>query len=257
MEPEKLQTKREYSVVKSNELIQQSRFELSTIEQKVVLYLISKIEPGDDDFKLYEFRIKEFCEVCGIHEESGRNYDILKKAIKDLRDKSIWVPLTDGTETVVSWIEKLYLNEKGGILKIRLDKDMKPYLLDLHEKFTQYKLLYTLPMKSKYSIRLYEIMKSYEYIGSCEYDIDQLKKMLFAEKYKTTQHFKEKVINIAIGEINTYSDITVTYTFIKQGRAFTAVEFTIKQKKPADERITDDIVENTLDKKPRRRRAKE
>ena len=93
------------TVVKANELIQKSRFNLSLQQQKIVLYLISQITPYDEDFKLYEFSISEFCRVCGIDETSGKNYQDLKAAIKEIADKSLWITLED-EETLLRWIEK-------------------------------------------------------------------------------------------------------------------------------------------------------
>ena len=243
---EELQNQRDYSVVKSNELIQRSRYELSTVEQKIVLYLISKIKPDDDNLKLYDFQIKEFCEVCGIDDDNGKNYANLKAAIKNLSDKSIWVTLADGRETLVRWVERPYIDKRSGKIQIKLDELMKPYLLDLRERFTQYKLLYILPMKSKYSLRLYEILKSYEYIGECEYDLDQLKKMLFCEQYTKISHFKGKVIDIAMNEINVYGDIKVTYDLIKQGRAFIKIRFIIKPKEEIKKRLTEKFIYENL-----------
>ena len=232
-----LQTLREYSVVKSNDLIQRSRYQLSTVEQKIVLYLISKIKPDDEDFKLYDFQIKQFCEVCGIDETSGKNYSDLKITIKNLADKSVWVTLADGRETLVRWVERPYIDKKSGIIQIKLDDLMKPYLLELQEHFTRYNLYFILAMKSKYSLRLYEILKSYENMGKCEFDIENLKKKLFAEQYKTTQHFNDKVIGIAVREINDYGDIDVKYELIRQGRAFKKIKFSIRFKKNIDERV--------------------
>ena len=79
------------TVVKANELIQKSRFSLSLQQQKIVLYLISQISPFDEDFKLYEFSIAEFCKVCGIDDTNGKNYIDLKQAIKEIADKSLWI----------------------------------------------------------------------------------------------------------------------------------------------------------------------
>jgi hypothetical protein len=71
---EEIQVFRNYRVVKHNDLIQRSRYDLGTQEQKIILYLITKIKPEDSVLKLYEFNIQEFCEVCGIDMESGQNY---------------------------------------------------------------------------------------------------------------------------------------------------------------------------------------
>ena len=227
------------TVIKANELIQKSRFNLSLQQQKIVLYLISQITPYDEDFKLYEFSISEFCRVCGIDETSGKNYQDLKAAIKEIADKSLWITLED-EETLLRWIEKPYLNKKSGIIKIRLDEDMKPFLLQLKENFTQYELLWTLHFKSKYTIRLYELIKSIHFHELETYQrvfrLDELRRMLGAENYKTYQTFKTRVLNPAVDEVNSYSDKNITYEPIKQGRAVEKIRFTISTK-DAIERI--------------------
>ena len=134
----KIKDERNLYVVKANELIQKSRFDLSLQQQKIVLYLISKIKYTDEEFTEYEFSIQDFCSVCGIYAESGNNYADLKKNIKAIADKSVWVMLDNGTETLVRWIEKPYISKGNGTIKIKLDKDMKPFLLQLKKKYTQY-----------------------------------------------------------------------------------------------------------------------
>ena len=127
---------------------------------------------------------------------------------------------------------------------------MKPYLLQLKERYTQYELLYTLAMRSQYSIRIYELLKSYECQRGKIFDIDELKKILFAEKYKLFGDFKRKVLNIAMREINELSDISVTYGVIKESRRFAKIEFIIKTKKNLDEKMTTWVkIDETINQK--------
>jgi len=225
---------RNKTVTKANELIQKSRFNLSLQQQKIVLYLISQIAPYDDEFKLYEFSIQEFCKVCGIDETNGKNYQDLKDAIKEIRDKSIWITLATGRETTIAWIEKPYIDPGSGIIQIRLDKDMKPFLLQLKQNFTSYELLWTLHFKSKYTIRLYELVKSIHYhdLETYEkiYSLEELKKLLNAETYKTYQTFKERVLKRAVNEINQYSDQNLSYEAIKSGRSVSKIKFVVSSK---------------------------
>lgn len=225
---------RNKTVRKANDLIQKSRFSLSLQQQKIVLYLLSQISPFDEEFKLYEFSISEFCKVCGIDETSGKNYHSLKTAIKEIRDKSIWVSLGDGRETTLAWIEKPYINNGNGIIQIRLDRDMIPFLLQLKQNFTQYEIIWTLHFKSKYTIRLYELVKSIHYheleIYKKRYTVDELKGLLDGERYKEYRDFKRRVLAPAIDELNQYSDKTVSFEEVKSGRKVVAVEFTISSK---------------------------
>jgi len=228
---------RNYKIVKANELIQKSRFNLQVQEQKIILYLISKIKPEDMELKEHFFEIKEFCKICGLDDTSGANYKYIKQTLKDLRDKSMWVKLENGAETTLAWIDKVTMHENSGTVIVKIDDMMKPYLLRLKQCFTQYELLYTLAMKSQYSIRLYELLKSYEFQRNKLFEIDELKMRLSAETYDRFPDFKRRVLDTAINEINNLSDLTVTYDLIKESRKYTQIEFTMKIKKDMKERV--------------------
>ena len=221
-------------VVKANDLIQKSRFDMSLQQQKIVLFLISQITPNDKEFKEYEFSVQEFCRVCGISGVSGKNYQDLRRCIKELADKSVWVKLNNGEETLLRWVEKPYINQANGQIRIRMDEDMKPYLLQLKDSFTQYELIYTLYFKSKYTIRLYELIKSIHFHELEEYhrtfSLDELRVTLGGENYTEYRDFKRRVLDIAVNEINAYSDKQVSYTPIKKGRTVESIEFTINTK---------------------------
>ena len=85
---------RDRYVVKANELIQKSRFNLTLQQQKIVLYLISQIERNDKEFKLYSFSIQQFCKVCGINYTSGKNYNDLKEDGTPVIKELGWTPDT-------------------------------------------------------------------------------------------------------------------------------------------------------------------
>jgi plasmid replication initiation protein len=241
---------RDHRIVKANSLIQKSRYDSTMQEQKIILYLTSKIMPEDEDFKLYEFKIKDFCEICGIDYDNGKNYKNLKDTIKNLADKSMWVTLDDGRETLLRWIERPYIEPKSGIIQIKLDNLMKPYLLQLKERFTQYSLYYILAMRSQYSIRLYELLKSYENLRGFEIGIDEFKKKIGAEKYKQHTDFMRRVLDSAVSEINKFSDIDTSYKLKKDGRRFSSIIFAIKPKKePLVLYETFDRIEKRLDPK--------
>ena len=221
-------------VRKANDLIQKSRFNLSLQQQKILLYLISQITPFDEEFKTYEFSIPEFCHISGITLDSGKNYSDLKSAVKEIRDKSVWVTLPNGVESLLAWIEKAKIDSGSGIIKIRLDDDMKPFLLQLKENYTQYELIFTLNFKSKYTIRLYELIKSIHFheleTYNRKYTVADLRRLLDAEVYTEYRDFKRRVLVPAITEINKCSDKIIDMEEIRQGRKVLAIEFIIGSK---------------------------
>ena len=224
---------RDRRVTKSNDLIQQSRFCLTLQQQKCILYIISQINLWDDDFRLYDFSIQEFCKVCGI-ETDGRTYKGLKDALLGIRNAGIWVTMPNGKERTLAWIEKVEFDSGSGIVRVRLDEDMKPYLLHLKNNFTSYEIVYTLHFKSKYSIRLYELIKSIHYRElepyRQEFTLDELKRRMDAEKYREYKNFKARALEPAIKEISTFSDKTISYEEVKNGRKVETIAFTVETK---------------------------
>lgn len=230
-----IKAEQSYNVVKSNSLIQNTRYNLSVVEQRIILRLIQIIKPTDVRFEYYQFSIKEFCEICGISDQSGQTYNYIKNTVRQLRDKSFVIK--DGSEEIIcGWINEAVFNNESGIIKILLSEKLKPYLLELKNNFTEYSLYFILGMRSKYSIRLYELLKSHQYKKTFEIDIEQLKASLLAETYDRFFDFKRKVIEIAVQEINCYSDIIAEYSCKKVGRGFKTISFNVRYKNADEQR---------------------
>ena len=239
-------------IAKKNPLIRQVRFNLTATEQKIVLYLISKIKPTDKELEPVTISIKDFLKLCGLDHTQGNNRETVKSTLKKLADKSCWIRLPDGTETLFRWIEdpKIPLRKREIILQLK--EILKPYLLELHEYYTQYQLMYILPMQSQYAIRLYELLKSCQTMQKVQFTVEKLRELLYLddkdkkiEKFKKYSDFKRYVIELSLSEINKYTDIIVDYKPIKNGKKITALIFTIQNK----ENLTNtfELLKNELD----------
>lgn len=251
---------RDYLVVKSNKLIQNTRFELSLTEQKAIAFICSMIKPptpmecATEQMKLnYEFDIRNYCKVCGIDYKGGKNYRDIKETIKKLADCSMWFHDEFGeTEILMRWLAYVKINKKSEKVEIELDRNIAPYLLNLKEKFTQYQLFYILTMKSAFSIRLYEIMKSFEFkgIGSKTYEINELKNILKIEDKQSYQRYPDLrrfVLDKAVNEINEQTDIIVRYEPIKKGRKVIKILFNVRLKVLEERSKINDKIYRNLD----------
>lgn len=231
-----LKKKKGYMVVKGNDLIQKNRFELSLTEQKTVAYICSMIQPmqkSESGFQLeYEFNIREYCKICDIAYDSGKNYTFVKDTLKKLSDRSMWLTFGD-EEVLCRWLAKVKTNKRSGIAHIKLDEDLAPYLFDLKQQFTQYQLYNVLGMKSAFSVRIYELMKSYSFRHTITFEIEELKKLLMVEDVKSYNRFpdfRRFVLEKAQSEINELTDINMSFEPIKTGRKVTSIKFIIEEK---------------------------
>ncbi len=214
-------------VVKHNKLINNTRYNLSLQEQKIIMYLIAHIKPGDTELHTVLFSIQEFCKLLEIKEPKG-HYKDLKRYTEGLLSKSFTIE-DDKKLLTINWVEFVEVEKESGIIQLKLNHKLTPYLLDLRNNFTSYELYYILRFKSKYSIRLFEILKSAEYKRGFEMDINTIQNLL-GSKYTRFVDFKRKVIEIAVKEINRETDLNVTVEYIKVGRAYKKIKFYIKNK---------------------------
>jgi len=251
-----LDEQRHRTIIKANALIQKSRYSLSLLQNKIVNYLISQISTYDEDFRFVDFSIPDFCRLCGMDETSGKNYKNLKTAIKGIADKSVWVELEDGTETILRWIEKPYINKNSGIIRIKLDEDMKPYLLQQKKNYTAREALWTYSFEYKYTERLYQYVCSIHYHKAEVYvstiTLDELRVRLDAENYTTYQALKSRVLIPAVNEINEMTDKYVKLSPIKKGRAVEAIQLSVMTKTPEEQELARLRVDEKLKKEAKK-----
>ena len=218
---------RNLNVVKQNDIVQKARYNLDLVQQKAIMYLISKIDSVNDvEFQNITVDLNKLCEVMGIQKRAGKNIKDLKNAMQKLADKSMWVDIGDKI-TLMRWLSRVSINKGTTEVTIQFDELMAPYLLQIKERFVQYQLANVLPMKSQYSIRLYELIKSYENLGEWEVTIEDLKRLLFMEPdtYPKYQNFSYRILNPAIAEICNFTDLTVAFTLNRRNRAAYSLTF--------------------------------
>ena len=237
MNDKEISDAREYEVVRHNDMIQKSRHRLTLQEQKILQYVISLIKPTDTALHTYTIKISDFCQICGIDSGNGKNYRNIKDSFNNLT-ATFWVKVDERTETTMRWVDKVTIHKYSGMLEIKLHEDTMPFLLQLKKNYTQYHLKYVLAMQSKYSVRLYEILRSYMFTKEpVKFELENLKRMIDAENYNLYGHFSDRILEPAKAEINALTDIKLEYEPIKTGRKVTAIRFHVTQKTDTGERL--------------------
>lgn len=224
-------------IVKSNHIISAS-YELSVLEQRIILTCISKIGRNGEkitDDQLYSVSIDNLIALCGTNSKSI--YTELAEAAKRLYERSIVVlHEPDGTKRVereqrFRWVQRVDYIKNEGRIELRFSKDILPYLTSLSERFTRYSLSDVAKMSSSYAIRLFELLIQYGSAGMREVELDQLRQWFMLEKkYSSIKDFKKWVLDPAIEQINEHSPISVSWSQRKTGRKVTHLQFTFSRK---------------------------
>lgn len=190
--------------------------------------MVSMIQPTDEDFKDYRISVKEFSEMLGL--TGSTKYTELKEIAKSLMSKSIEIPQSDGGWLLANWISSAEYKKGEGIIALSFSPKLKPYLLQL-KQYTSYRLSNILSLSSSYSIRLYELLRKWSFLGKWESPVEEIREKLGAitKSYLLYGNFKSKILLPAIKELNEHTDLSISFKEIKKGRSVERIEFTIRQ----------------------------
>jgi plasmid replication initiation protein len=216
-------------VTKSNSL-NEARYKLTLQEQRIILSVISMIQPSDEDFKIYRIKVNEFVNFLEINNRDA--YSEIKRITKELMKKILILPKRE-SELHISWFSSVEYFDKRGYVELQFDPKLKPYLLNLKECFTTYRLKNVIHLRSLYSIRLYELLKQYEMIGTRRFEMDNLREIMgiTSSEYKLYGDFKRHIILASQKELQKKTDLRFKFKESKTGRKVTAIEFYIESTK--------------------------
>lgn len=223
------QEKNKYRIIKSNILIE-SRYKLNITEMKLFLYMVKQVSIDDTDFKKYKIYIKDFVNDADIKHTEIYTYAL--QIARQFRKKEIELIEPDGVVYAGFLASVKRFNDNRSYLEYTFAPELIPHLLRLKKHFTSYDIRNVLNCKSVHSIRLYQLMKEFEYKENSTFSINELKYILACDNsYNRYVDFRRYVIDTARAELKKFSDIYFDYKPIKQGRKVVSVKFIIKKQK--------------------------
>lgn len=215
-------------VVKANVLIPSLSL-LGLNELRLLSLCISKIDREADTFITLRVPARELAETFDLPE------DQIYHLIDSLTDRILSKPVRyeESTEGVfykvkASWFKFIKYSPGNGYFIFKMTEDLKPYLLQLRDNFTSYRIRDVYQFKSASSWHVYEVLKQYKAMKTKTFDIDQFKALVgVTSKYDRFNNFKYKLLEPSLEDINTYSDIKVQCEYLKTGVRITSLKFHI------------------------------
>lgn len=218
-------------VIHSNE-ITRAAYRLSAVESRIVLTAISKIPHNDkpSDDALYWCSVRD---LVDLGSELKNAYKQIKESADTLYERSIVMSLKGGGSTKFRWVQQVVYEPENGRIGLRFSKPMLPFIVEVKEAFTKYKLLDLKGLTSEYAIRLYAMCAQYADTRWMTMSLKELRNCLeLGDKYSGLTMFKTKVLDAALKQINESENASfkVRYKLEKTGRTYTDIKFTITPK---------------------------
>lgn len=233
-------------VVKDNALMNAS-YNLEVTEQRLILLaIINARETGKGitaDSKL-EIHASDYAKQFNVTKEGA--YKALKEAVNNLFDRqfSFQEETSKGIGIVRSrWVSRIKYIDDSALLEITFAPDVVPLITRLEKHFTSYQINQVSGLTGKYAIRLYELLITWREVGKTPIlKLADFRSQLGVEpnEYKAMNHFKSRVLEPSLQQINEKTDIKVKVEQHKNGRSISGFSFRFKQKpQPKVEQKTD------------------
>lgn len=238
--------------VKHNALVT-SKYNLSLVEQRVLLSLISKIDSTgvwDGNDGCYQI---DFGEVINFIDSKHPNkYEQMKIATDNLSSKTIVIKTKELDDNIRELYKRINIDkheepinfEKEEIrtkfllspirytigvdsLNLKIDKYLMPFLIELKEHFTVLDLEEALKLKSKYGVRLMEIVSRYAFIGYGEIKYKELREILGIEEheYKRFNNFNVRVLQTGLKDVLENTNIKFDIELKRKSKVVDSIVF--------------------------------
>ena len=238
--------KESYIVTKRNVLNELRANDMTLQELRFFSIYLSRINPNDISTRVVRFTISDFQAIM----ELGRiNIDYMKQVTDSLLCKVVHIPKERGGYTSFQLFKECSVDideQNEWFVEIDAHDKALPLMFEFKERYFSYQLWNALRLKSSNQLRMYEILKQYERIGSRIVAVDELKGFLGVEEkeYKRFNNFKSRVLDACQQALQKYTDIKFTYEpYGKRGKGgkIQFIKFTIQKN-------TDYVDQLTLDK---------
>ena len=223
-------------VVKDNALMNAS-YNLEVTEQRLILLAIinaRETHKGITSDSKLEIHANDYASQFHVTKEAA--YKALKTAVNNLfeRQFSFKEETKKGVGIVRSrWVSRIKYIDDSAILEITFAPDVVPLITRLEKHFTTYQIQQVTQLTGKYAIRLYELLIAWREVGKVpQIELSEFRGKLGVEndEYKAMNHFKSRVLEPSIKQINQHTDIIVSYDQHKRGRTITGFSFKFKHK---------------------------
>lgn len=226
-------------VSKDNHLIE-ATYMLSLSEQRLLLLTLARIDSRAilQHGICHTITASEIANSYNLPRDQA--YELLIHVAERLYERSVVICNPDPERPDVShlrtrWVASIRYLPSRGAIELIFAPAILPFLSQLKRKFSSYRLEHVAPMTSIYAIRLYELLIQWREAGTRTVEINWLRERFeLGDKYPNIRDLKARVLNPAIDQINTHSDLWVNWEQHKRGRVVHALTFTFGPKPQAD-----------------------
>lgn len=237
-------------VAEHNDLIQSTaNMTLNSLKLfEVAVSAVDSLGDGKNKVQIDKKQLFDSLGVVGVNRNRNLTY-ALRRLIQDATFNMTFYDENDEpTDVTVKPIYAFQNKHNSTHIEMTFAPEILPFITELKNNFTRYKLDDVLKMKSRYAVSLYRwLMMNYrqwEYYANRKdrtkqqlddflnpkLDLSEFRKLTGTQKkYKDFRNLRKRVLDTSVEEINEHSQYDVSWERIYAGRKTTGIQFHISK----------------------------
>lgn len=204
--------KKDYLIEKRNVLNEIRSNNMTLQELRFFSIYLAKINSRDISTRVVHFSKTDFIKIMEI---DFMNVNYLTTITNSLLCKVVNVPLETGGYKAFQLFKGCRVDkDEIGEWYVEIDAhdEALPLMFDFKDRYFTYELWNALRLKSANQLRMYELLKQYEKLGTRVFSIVELKELLGLDKneYLRYNNLKSKIIDVCQEALEKYTDIKFT-----------------------------------------------
>lgn len=254
-------------IAQSRQLVE-ARYNFTLWEMRLFVEVLEQIKKEDTKLREYRVYYKDLIREYGEHKQDYKyirdaSIRLLRKVAhfeyvnEEGQERVYHAVLFTGADTPRNWQEK----DENMFIDFSINDKLKEQLIQLKSNYLLYDKRHVLRLKSKFSVRIYQLLKSHEREAKdtviVEYKIKELREMLLVDEngnpnnqYSKHSMFKKRVLLQAQKELKEHTDISFSFDEIKKGRRVDIIRFFVKKNRKKGKKKESKQLDLELQKPP-------
>jgi len=227
--------KNNLTIVLSNELINASH-SLKIDEIRLIYIALTKVDSRKPNIGTIKIYADEFSDMFQLAQKNiWRN---MQNSLISIREKTLTMKNENPKlkEKLIKWFEACNYyrsSDSGHRIELQFSDDISPYLFELKKNFTKVKANNIRHLRTPFSHRLYLwLRQEYKMKSGHYYDLKLLlsdikeRFLIPVTSYTKWRDFKQRILQPAVDEINSKTNLSVSFDTKKRSNKIHLIEFT-------------------------------
>ena len=206
---------------------------LPIMAQREFLALLSLVEQ-DSEGDTFIIKGRDIAELSKLAPNVvGQQLKEMSEASDTLRQYTLVIHEEDGNDLRVGLISSSKYLKGERAIRVSVDKYLMPYIRDMKKQYAiSYKAGGPMKFRSEYSLPLYDVMNYYLSEGQHYFTLEETRRIFNIPDgaIKNTSTLNQRIIKVAIRDINTYTNLEVSVEQHRKGRKILGYTFKVRDK---------------------------